>query len=836
MNISKHIKKEIAAALAVSVIFCGMAAEAKTGFINTEDEMLNFGIIAEKVDLSRTVTFAEYSTMLMRAIGLEEMTKPAEGVKWYEAGMKAAAGIGLYDTFENAVAAEQPINSEYALSMTASALGYGYITDKTFDALYAQAMRLGLSVGINAKQGSSLTREEAYGILHNALGTNLCVIGKSGYGISNDTLEDRLMNMKDSEYMLGIAEADETSSISGGCTDKGKVRIGGELFETGDVDVSGYIGSYVRFFVQSDRRGTKTIKWIEPHKDNEIMFFDEDSDVSFEAGKLLYYDENGTRKNIKLSDGLITIYNNRPTPDILSDVTDTHCRMKLTDNNGDGEYDVADVTKIESYVIKNIYPRQGQMILEYATDGKSRLNVNDYDEYSCYDAEGNKAELSDISAGDAISVTADANREYIQIRLAEAPFEGTATGRKNSEVTINSETYKYICDSKTITVGTKSTFYKDVWGRIFYSREGFDDYVYIRQVYEGEEPGSAYISTFEGEDGFNTYRLSDKVKIDDAVRRNFAEVQNVLKEGTPATITVGGDSEVKTIKTAQKYAQRGLRTYCENDFGFVDYENKILKPFACDKNRTKVFFVPTTNEKDDYFNIFTLDDDEDYIVTGYDYDEDINRVRAAVIEINPDKPLQSGFSKSSDFMAVNEISTMVTDKDDITYAVTGISGGEEITLTASQRQNVFNELSTVDKGDVIQFVKNMNGEIGLVRKVLDFSELDEYYYDDTDYKSIKLYASASEVKKDVMTNIKKYLVNEIICNTDGREISSCVSASEEKIPNTGNDGFDNYFLYSDKRYEKGNIDSIIDGVGDSCSDLYIWSVGDDVKFITIINK
>lgn len=832
------IIKHISAVLAFSVIFSQIAVQAKTSFINPEDEMLNFGIIAEKVDTARTVTFAEYSTMLMRAIGLDDMTKSAENEKWYERSMKSASGIGLYNTFENEVEAEKPIKSEYALSMTASALGYNHIVEKTFDALYAEAMRLGLSVGISAKQGETLTREDAYIILHNALGTNLCVMDGRGYSISKDTLEDRLMNMKDSEYMIGIVEADEMSSISGDCTDEGKVRIGGELFETGDIDVSGYIGSYVRFFVQEDRRGAKTIKWMEPHKDNEIIFFDEDSDISIENNRLYYYEDNNKRKNIKLSDGMITIYNNRPTARILKDIISASCHMKLTDNNGDGEYDVADITKIESCVVKNIYPNQEQIILEYATDGKSRLNIKDYEICEYYDAGGNKIKIADINQGDALSVVVDENREYMQIYKTEQPFVGIARSKtdNSAEVTIDSEIYKYICDSASIIEGEKCTFYKDLWGRIFYSRDEFDDYVYIRQVYEGEKPDSVYINTFEGEKGFNTYKLSDKVKIDGKRNKKVEDILNSLNAGTLATITFNSSEEVQSIKTATTYASKGLRTYCENDFGFVDYDNKILQPFACDMNRTKVFFVPSTNEKSDYFNIFTLDDDEDYVVTGYDYDKNINRVRAAVVEINPEQPLQSGFSKSSEFMAVNEIYTTITDDDEATYGVGGICGGEEITLVASQRQNVFNELSTVNKGDVIQFIRNMNGEIGLVRKVMDFSELGEYYYDDSDYKSIELYAPASEVNKDVMTNIKKYLVNEIKCSVDGLDISSCVSASETGVPNTDNKGFDNYFLYNDREYEKGNIDSIIDSYGANGSDLYIWSNGDDVKFITIINK
>ncbi len=842
MNISKRYsvrksgfwkKIKCMSAVLATVTMCCAAVQSVSAYITPEDEMLNFGIIAEKIDTSRTVTFAEYSAMIMRAVGFDDMLISNESEKWYTASMKSAEELGFYSVFSNAVEAEKNISAEYALSMTTAALGYSAMTPRTLEAWYNEAVSLGLSKGITAKRNGELTREDAYMIIHNALNTNLCVSDGRGWRISSDTLEDRLMSLKDSEYMLGIVEATSTAAISGNCTEKGEVRIGGEVFGTGDIDMAGYLGSYVRIFIQTDNNGYKTIKWIEPYKNNSVIYLDEDSDITLENDRLYYYEES--RKHLQLSDALITLYNNRPTPRQLSEFLTGENRIRLTDNNGDSKYDIAEVTGIESYVVKNIYPEQGQIIFEYATDGKKRLDTDYASDYEYYDADKTPIELGDIKPGDALSVIADENWDYVQIYKTETPFEGTATAKGSDKITVNSEVYKYICDSSFVQTGENNTFYTDLWGRIFYSRDEFDDYEYIRKVYEGNVPDSVYINTFDGAE-FNTYMLSSKVSVNGARKKTAQDIINAVKTKTLASITLNSNNEVTKIETADEYASRGYRTYCENDFGFVDYEDKILKPFACDENRTKVFCVPVSDNKEDYFNIFELDNDEDYIVTGFDYDSRINRVRAVVVEIDPEKPLQSGFGDSSEFMAVNEISTTLTDNDEATYAVDGICQGKEVSLTAAQRQNVFNVLSTVQTGDVIQFVKNMNGEIGLVRKVMDFSELGGYYYDDTNYKNIELFAPASQINKDVMTNVKKYLVNEIKCSVDGRDISSCVSASEERIPNTDNKGFSNYFLYTDKSYKTGNIDSIIDNYGGKGSDLYIWSNGDDVKFITIINQ
>lgn len=832
-----------AAVLAFTFTIGTLGAQARVYPASVEEEMLNFGIIVETVDMQNSVTFAEYTAMVMRAAGLGSMITAKEGESWYAAHMKAAKELGLYSAFENEVNAEEKIKFEYAVAMTAAILGYSAVTERTLEAWYAEGMRLGLVNGVSAQRGEVLNRADSYKLIHNALGTKICETDANGYSrISDETLEDKLMGLRGSEYLEGIVEATENASISGDCAPEGTVRINDEIFAAGDTKADEYLGSRVRFL--SEESGNKfyeTIIWIEPHKDNKILELDEYTEKNIRDGNLYYKNDRNTEKRIKLANAPIVVYNNRLTAKSFEEIISDDRRVKLTDNDGDGVYDIADVTAIESCVVEKAYQSQGQFVLEYATDGRKRLKTDNQDTvYEYYDADGNVIAPETIKEGDAISVIADESGECMKIYRLNSAFEGklkTYDGQEH-EVSVDSEQYKYVEGAVLPSVGVQSTFYKDLWGRIFYSKESFDSYVYIRRVYSGEDSESAYINTFEGSGGFKTYKLSGKVRIDGASAKNAAEIINMLKSGGAASIELDSSGEVKRIDTAEVYAEKGYRTYCENDFGFVDYEDKKLVPFACDKERTAVFFVPTTDNKDDYFNIFELDNDEDYVVTGFDYDERINRVRAIVIEVDPDKPLKSGFGESSRFMAVSGIRQAVSG-DEVTYEVTGICGGEEITLAAAQRQSVLNVLSEVKSGDVIQLVCNWNGEIGLVRQVMDYSELNEYYYDNVDNKNTKLYASAYEVNSEVMTNAKKYLVHEIKCSVDGASVSSCLSASEEKISGTDNKGFNNYFLYNKrtKKYEQGSIDSIITTEdGANASDLFIWSQNGDAKFIVIADN
>lgn len=806
----------------IILLVCATGVSAKISPDNPEEEMLNFGIIAEKVDTQNTVTFAEYSAMLLRAMAADSGISMENKLHWYDGYVRTAGNIGLYKAFSNSVEPEKEVTAEYALAMTTAALGYRYVLPSTFEAWYKQAIELKLDKGINAGYKDKLTRSDAYTIIHNALDVQTCgADGKFG-----KTFEEILLGMNDGEYKIGIIEATDEGALIGNCAAEGMVRINNDEFNTGEYELTEYIGSYVKFLVSED-----TIKWIELHRDNSTVYIDENTEKYIEDGKLFYSNDESSRyQKIKLSDAPQVVLNNRPTIDTMEEVLSDDIRVKMIDNDGDDMYDVAVITDIESYVVETVYPKQGQIAFEYGTDAKKRLQTDNAD-IVCryYGSDGEKISIDDIKSGDAISIIADKNMEQVNIYRLNPPFDGTASAKneKNSEVSVNSEKYKYIDGRYDLITGSESTFYTDLWGRIFYARKKFDNYLYIRQKYTDDSGDNEYIEVFDG-NTFNSYRLSDRVRVTGGTE---------VGEGAVATLKFNNAGDVTVVELAESYASKGYRTYCENDFGFVDYENKKLTPFACDKGRSKVFIVPSTNKKEDYFNTFALDNDEEYMVEGFGYDDRLRRVQAAVVVVDPDKPVEAGFGSSSKFMAVDSVWQTTTDDDEATYEVNGLMDGERVTLMAASRQSVFNVLSMVGSGDVIELVCNWNGDIGLVRQVMDFSELNDAYFDDSDYKNTELFSSVTEVNKDVMTNFKKYLVNEIKCNIDGRVITSCVPVSEEKVPDSDNKGFSNYFEYyrHAEKFEKGNIDSVVAGEYGTAN-TFIFSKNDDVKFIVTINN
>lgn len=459
-----------------------------------------------------------------------------------------------------------------------------------------------------------------------------------------------------------------------------------------------------------------------------------------------------------------------------------------------------------------------------------------------YDETGSRIQMEDIKEGDSVSVIAGKDLRYVAVYRLAKPFSGKVTECSEADrtVAVDSEEYPFVRGLSCLEAGKSGSFYTDLWGRIFEVKENVDSYVYISSIdcKKGisQQP---MIKVFTRDDGFTSYALTDNVSIDGQRMNNSDEIMRRLKSGTVAVISVNANGEVSRIRYAEAYGERGTRTYVEHDFGFTDYSDKVLTPFVCGKGQTAVFFIPESGAEEEYYNTFPLFDDEDYLVTGYDMDEQSGRVRALTVEMDVQQPLSVGFGSSSKFMAVNSVRQIYSDGD-TTYKLEGLCDGETVTLLAAQVQSVFNVLSTVEKGDVIQLVLNWDGEIGLVRKVMDYSELSESFYNATDYENTKLYAPVSKVNDNVMTNFKKHLTHEIVCDVSGvGSVTSLVSASEEAVKGTDDKGFNNYFVYHAKKkeYRQGSIDSIISdeyGAGEP-SKVFILSQSGTVKFITIIS-
>lgn len=856
MTMLKAAKKSCSAILAVLLTISsisGFAAVRKTGE-SAEEKMLNFGIIRESKPLAEEVTCAQYSAMLIRALGLDEAAQSYSDGDWAQGYITLAGQLRFYRSLPSAVTAHQSITVENAVVMTVAALGYDVTAQENMSEQYGVGVKIGLYKNVSASAKETLVRADAYAIISNALETDLCVSenysSDGRYMVDKDNnLMNMLLDLADRKYQEGIVEASHAVSLTGASVKDGEVMIDGVVFAAGNSGAEKYVGSRVGFYADYEG-GTDygTISWIAPHRKNSSVFLEESAEKKVAGDGLKYTPETSDVKTetFSIADSALIMFNNRPLGRPVTDGDLKNNRVSLIDNDADDIYDVMLITQIESYVIKQCYPEQDFIAFEsnaiYSRNSMSfEIGNNDYI-YDFYDETGERIALENLHKGDAVSVIVSQDMRYAAVYRLAKPLNGTVTeyDAADLKIAVDEQTYSLAGTLGNVDAGTSGSFYVDLWGRIYDVREGVESYVYIsgadRRKGVSQQP---MLRVFTRDGGFVSYDVASSVTIDGNRLKNSDDIMAVLQTETVATISVNSKNEISRIDYAPVYGERGTRTYVENDFGFTDYDEKSLTPFACSKGQTAVFFIPKSGLEEEYFNTFPLFDDEDYLVTGYDLDDQNGKVRAITVEMDVSQPISVGFGSSSKFLAVNSV-RQVYNGEESTYKLEGLCEGKNVTLSAAQIQSVFNVLSTVEKGDVVQFVLNWDGEIGLARKVMDYSVLSESFYDTADYENTKLFASVSQVRDGVMTNLRKYLVNEIICEVSGAgRVSSIVPASVEAVSGTDNKGFDNYFIYDTKKkvYRQGSIDSVISGeygAGDP-SKVFILSQSGTVKFITIIS-
>lgn len=843
------IRNRLLAAIAAFAIAIGSVAAASDNSAydeKIEARLLNFGIIAQRIPLENSVSAAEFSAMVIRSLSLESTIEIDAEKGWAYGYIERARSLGLYNSCTD-LDEYGSLSLKNAVLIAYAALGYGNVSKLSGERQFGEAIKLGLLDDVHPLDDESLTRRDAYGIIYNMLSCDLCIgttYSKDAVTYSIDkghTLLSDLYNLKDRKYMEGIVEASSITALFGNdVCDNGEVIISGIKYKSNNSGAENFIGEHVCFYADySKSSDVGEITYITTHKDNKTITI---SSRDIEYGNLneVCYLENGKKKTIYL-DSASYIYNNKAVTSYGTVPVDySKGRFTFISNDKDDEYEIVLAYEIFSSIIED---RTGDWLFTFespsALNGKTGIEIDEEDEdlfTAVYARNGEKADVSVIQKGDPVSFLVSSDGKYIAAYVCDEPIKGKVDAIDQSErqIEINGEAFYCTNDLVLPEVGDSALFYRDINGEIFKVKEDYDDYVYVYKAAAAKNLSKTVeIKVFDGKD-FIIYPLASKAKIDGVSYTNPESALNALETQTVASINVKKSGEISRIDFADEYAGKGERIYIKNDNGFSDYNNKEVPAFSCDE-LTKFFFIPTSGEEDDFFNTFPLTDDTEYITSAYDMDTGTKNARAAVVLMDCDNPISSGFNAASEIMAVNKVTAIKDENGDYSYNVTGLCNRELVSYVAAQKQSVFNVLSQVESGDVIQFVLNWENEIALVRRVMDKSSLSSFFYNDSDYKNIRMYSEIKKIDKGIMTNLRKYRVNEIYAEVDGRDLKFTVPYSLEGVAGTDNKGFKNYFIYDrdKKEFRNGSISTIITsefGAGEA-TDVFIRANGTTVQFI-----
>ncbi len=463
---------------------------ADYNYVASIEALYNMGVMVGgtdgKIRPNDFITFSEACSALVKLLGYEAMGN-ARGYTHAATSLGITRGVKFSD-----------------------AINFGDLSRMLFNALTVPfAKSISLSDGSTLVQSDATLYRDYLGIFESS-GKITAVNGLNLYGLPND---------------------DVTQT---------KVEINGEIYDT------------LEFFT-SDKLGTKVKYWYKLEDDKPVILYAEEtldnedinlsySDIEKVTSDYIEYkvSEDKTKK-IKLSQSGLRILKDAVPVNSITDIDFTKkgtIRCVIENNTC-----IAIILmEYKSYVVESV----GHKIWFRDTDDFS-IDTNDTE--NIYSIKNSLAyyEISEIEAGDVLSVSHDDRTNVYNIILSRKKAEGIISSshtKNNGEYfTINDETYGIDKDFKAKTlldgndlaelkVGLKSVFYIDFNNEICgmdYS-DGFQ-YAYIKGVADlGSGLSNDYaIRMFTmRHKGFHTYKFNKKVIVN-GVEKNRDDAYTIVK-------------------------------------------------------------------------------------------------------------------------------------------------------------------------------------------------------------------------------------------------------------------------------------------------------------------
>lgn len=460
---------------------------------------------------NKAVTRAEFTTLLVRAMDMEEIAKQAyvpaqmpfedctnEGISYAFPNILFAYNKGIIKGMdEKTFAPENEVTYEQAVKMIVCAAGYGYVVDTEQggypNGYITRAGQMNLLDDVNGTMGVAATRWQIAQLLHNAFDCFLMekISKDSNAYIVNENkvwLKEFLGLYADS----GMVTADNITSISSSESTPGVGQCFIQLdkaaeeraFNLGSYDVSNLIGKNVTI-LYSYNEGTReyNIEYLGDLSNmttsvvvdvEDIIDFD---DIDIVRGDTVQYwkDANSDRArkdDFSIAAGVTLVLNGKAyTPSLSQFKNEMQSLVEgqvefVTDKNSD-EVTKMFITKVDTYVANTVTTdsRSGVVTIidlyrNTSATQKNSISIDAEDAsktINIYDKSGKAVEKSTIAKYSTLSVVqsqSSSGRDLMNIYVSNASVNGTVSEvSSDGKVTINGTEYEVSPYYETYAVG-----------------------------------------------------------------------------------------------------------------------------------------------------------------------------------------------------------------------------------------------------------------------------------------------------------------------------------------------------------------------------------------------
>ena len=380
------------------------------------------------------------------------------------------------DTFEP----ETPLTMKEAVKVAICMLGYGAraeIEGGYPDGYLKIAQKLGITKGVSVSSEKAALRGEVLRLMCNTVTTNMVI----NEGISGDGTKEIGYTYKDRNILSeihniykyeAVFEADEYSSIIGGKTDNGFVRVGGVIYKNLSSAAYGKLGKNVEIYYRNDDSIPEILSLRE--KNNKEIVIKSNSEYSLDFIEGIYtLNEGGERHKFKIGKEYNLIYNDEPidgSNEVL--MKPNSGSIKLIDNNNDGLYNIIIVDEYYNLIV-NMYNSFNNTIYDFR-DMSLNLNLDDFDVVT-FREDGEVVLPQNIVKDSVLSVKKSLKSDKTEVLVSTEKKRGVLTMIDEKDVTIGRNTYtlsnELRADASDLKLGREYTVYLDGFGEIAYFNE-----------------------------------------------------------------------------------------------------------------------------------------------------------------------------------------------------------------------------------------------------------------------------------------------------------------------------------------------------------------------------
>lgn len=717
------------------------------------------------------ITKSEFVYLLMKAVNMSDVSysdaelifRDVKADFWAYSAIRAAANLGIVKGYvDSAFGINDSVASGDAAIMAMRAIGFSSkLTDgeliSNFGSIYKDILE-------DVENSNAITYKDAYTLIFNMLNSkypsdDVIGVDETILSINKDAIfMEKAFDIFKAE---GRVEANQYTSIgiASSGVGKGKVQIGGFVLAC-DIDTTDFIGFNVEYFVKVDGNNQKVVYMIkEDVQENTLVISDNELfDVEKSGNDILVYyqPQNSNKEKIeKFPLNATVIYNGTVASfkiGFIKDLIDGgKCgSVTIIDNNG------SFVVRIDSYateIVKTISTYDNILVFESGKEIK--LEDEDFEKNIIVSRNGEKCTVFDLAKDDVALVKESQDGNIVIIEADNWAIEGTVTGFSNEDKLIEINNAQYIQSNSfyknaTLSLGTKSKFYFDIFGNVAYMNDKsvvYDEqYGFLVNIASLLDFGKGYtvsVYTLDGE--IKTYELLEEVKFNSSTTKIKAE--DLAKDFDDGKIPnqmiyfkQNSDGFVTSIGTAQtgskilsldisSVKRRYLKPFFANGTAETD-----LPLFYLDNDTVMIMAPATDADQSDFEDeknyetqsaLTFFDDYQQYVVEAYN----LNDFNVAKFVILRDETSSGEEPSGATQMVVTNTVVMVDEDGEMQSVIKGITGTGEVMLVLKEDElGLYTDLNgdtkAIKRGDIIKYGLNNKGICNYTKYEGNISSID----------------------------------------------------------------------------------------------------------------